>query len=310
MEVLVTIIPIFAVILIGWAARQKKFITDEFVKSANRLVYSFSIPALIFNAIAKTSFHQQFDIRIVSLTILVLTGMYLTAYGITRLAKMPRPRAVSFILCTSHGNLGYLGLPIAFYYLDEKGFASAGIICGFVMIAQNMLSVIFTEMFQNKPQKTSRGRNIIGSLTGNPVIIGAVTGMTVSITGVAIPQVIWRTISILGALAPPMALLLIGASLSLKLVRGSLGATFGAMGLKLIGMPLSAIILFQLAGIATTDCLPAIILLCSPAATIIYIMVSGTNGDADFAVTQISLGTLFSALTFIGWLALLPRLAN
>jgi len=310
MEVLITIIPIFTVILLGGVARWKGIITGQFLDSANKLLYSFSIPALIFGAIAKTSFHQQFDARIVSLTLSVLAGTYVFAYGITLLSGMPRNRVSAFILCSCHGNLGYLGLPIAFYYLDAKGFASAGIICGFIMIAQNMLSVIFVEMFQNTSKQRSRGRAIIKALTGNPVILGAISGMIVSITDLPIPQVIWRTISILGALAPPMALLLIGASISLQLKGFSLTTTLGAIAIKLIGMPLAAVVLFHLAGITSAEYLPAVILLCSPTATIVFIMVKGTGGDADFSVTQISLGTLLSALTFIGWLALIPHLAG
>lgn len=310
MEVLTTIIPIFTVILIGWAARWKGFIAGEFLDSANRLLYSFSIPALIFGAIAKTSFHQRFDAGIVALTLFVLTATYFLAYGITLLAGMPRGRAAAFILSASHGNLGYLGLPIAFYYLDGQGFASAGIICGFVMIVQNIISVIFAEMFQNSERHSTRGRAIIKSLTGNPVILGAATGMIVSITGLEIPQVIWRTINILGALAPPMALLLIGASINLKLQGISIAATFGAMAMKLIAMPFMAVVLFELFNIGSAEYLPAVILLCSPTATIVFILLKGTHGDADFSVTQISLGTLLSALTFIGWLAIIPQLAR
>jgi predicted permease len=51
------------------------------------------------------------------------------------------------------------------------------------------------------------------------------------------------------------------------------------------------------------DYLPALILLCTPTATISYVMAKEMHGDADFAVATISASTLFSSVTFMIWLA-------
>ena len=308
MEIISTIIPIFAVILLGWGVRRRGFIADEFLDPANRLVYNLSIPALIFSAIAKTSFHQQFAVRVVVLAVLAMFLVYCLSLLISRLTHMETERAGAFILSSSHSNIGYIGLPTAYYYLGEEGFATAGIICGFVMIAQNLFSVIFLQMQQVSFARLSSWKRVLKPLALNPVILGAVGGMIVSICGVKLPVVVWRTVEILGGLAPPMALLLIGASLSLKLVGDSLLQTIGAIGMKLFVLPAVAILLFWLFRVEHADFLPAVILLCSPPATVVYVMVKGMRRDADFAVTQISLGTLVSALTFIFWLTLIPRL--
>jgi predicted permease len=50
MEILNTIIPIFVVILLGWAARLRGFLQPEFLGPANQLVYHLAIPALILLA--------------------------------------------------------------------------------------------------------------------------------------------------------------------------------------------------------------------------------------------------------------------
>ncbi|MBE0583726.1 MAG: AEC family transporter [Desulfofustis sp.] len=307
-DAVVTIIPIFAVILLGWAARRRGVITGAFLEPANRLVYSFSIPALIFGAIAKTSFHQKFDVRVVSFTILAIVLIYLISYAITRLSGMADARAGAFILSSAHSNVGYLGLPIAYYYLGAEGFAAAGIICGFVMIVQNVLSVIFLQLHQPSREHCSSGRSVLRALAGNPVIGGALAGMLVSIMSIDLPLVVWRTIDMLGGLAPPMALLLIGASLSVGVVRTSLAATFGSLLIKLALLPAVALLLFQLAQLRPAEFLPAIILLCAPPATIVYVMVRGMNCDADFADTQISLGTILSAVTISVWLSVISRL--
>ena len=80
LEVIITIIPIFAIIILGWGARKKSFITPEFLEPANKLVYYLSIPAMVFISIARSSFHEHFDVKVLSLTLLAATGIYSTAF--------------------------------------------------------------------------------------------------------------------------------------------------------------------------------------------------------------------------------------
>ena len=78
---------------------------------------------MIFGAIVKSSFHEQFDAKVLFLTLLAATGIYSAAYLITRIGKMDPARAGAFIQSAGHGNVGYIGLPIAFYYLGETALA-------------------------------------------------------------------------------------------------------------------------------------------------------------------------------------------
>lgn len=303
MEVIITIIPIFIIIILGWSARKRGFITPEFLVPANRLVYYLSIPAMIFSAIVKSSFHEQFDGHVLILTLFAAAGIYTTAYLITRMAKMAPARAAAFIQSSGHGNIGYIGLPIAFYFLGEAALAKAGIIAGFLMILQNLLSVVALQWHDISGRSRPGIKSLIGKLLGNPVIIGAMTGIVVSYFQIPVPRVIGRSLDILGGLAPPMALLLIGASLSVKLMRQFLRPTLGASVLKLCLLPAAGLLLFHLFNLTTEEYLPALILLCSPTATIAYVMAREMHADADFAVAAITASTLFSSITFMIWLA-------
>ena len=86
-------------------------------------------------------------------------------------------------------------------------------------------------------------------------------------------------------------------------MRKRLAAVAGACFFKLLLLPAIGLGLFRLAGQASADWLPAIILLASPTATIAYVMAREMNADADFAVAAISATTLFSAATFVFWLS-------
>ena len=139
-------------------------------------------------------------------------------------------------------------------------------------------------------------------ILGNPVILSALAGILFSSTGLKLPLVISRSLDILSGLALPMALILIGASLSFKLMRLKMFRIFSSSILKLILLPGVGFFLFRLFDINLQDYLPGLILLASPTATLTYVMAREMNGDSDFAVAALSCCTLLSAVTFSIWL--------
>lgn len=99
-----------------------------------------------------------------------------------------------------------------------------------------------------------------------------------------------------------MALLLIGASLSFKLIRLHIFLVLCSSIIKLILLPGLGFILYRLLDIAPQDFLPGLILLASPTATISYVMAKELGGDTDFSVAAISISTILSAITLSIWL--------
>lgn len=310
MEAFATVIPIFVIIVLGWVARRRGFITADFLEPANRLVYYLALPALIFTSIARTNFSKQFDAKVLLLTLVAAALVYLFAEILARVAKMAPARISAYVQCSGHGNLGYIGLPIALYYLGQDGLAKASIICGFLMILQNVLSVLSLQLHNRGDVAALSGRALLGKLLGNPVIVGAMGGIAVSALSLPLPKVVLRCLDILGGLAPPTALLLIGASLSLQLFRTSRLPAFSAVLCKLLLLPGLGITFFIVFHVQPIDYLPAIILLASPTATVAYVMAREMGGDADFSVAAISVSTLCSAATFMFWLALIAELAG
>lgn len=221
MQIVMTIMPIFIIIQLGWLARRSGLITPDFLNRANKLVFYYSIPALIFSAISKGSFHEQFNGSVLVITLLCAVCTYFAAFSLTRVLKMAPPRAGAFVMSAGHGNLGYVGLPVALYYLGTSGLRQASVICGFLMIMQNLLSIIFLQLAGSSNQRKLNWLDVCRRLIGNPVILGAMAGMAVSLMNIPIPRVIHLSLDILGGLAPPMALMLIGASMSLTTFRST-----------------------------------------------------------------------------------------
>ncbi|EMS80311.1 AEC family transporter [Desulfotignum phosphitoxidans] len=304
MPILNTVLPIFSVIFLGWLARRKGYVPPQFIGPANRLVFYFAIPAMVFAAIAKGSLRTDFNPVLLGGTLAAVILCFGLTWGAGVVAKIPRRRFGTFVQSAFHGNLGYIGLAVAFYYLGQEGFVSASLLIGFIMILQNLLSVIILQCYSDKnpSRKGTRAGAVLFKIMGNPVIISAVAGICFSLTGLALPMVIARTLEIISGMALPLALLLIGATLNFDLMKAQLKPVLPATGIKLVILPGIGAVCYSLGGLSPEAYVPGLILLASPSATISYVMAVEMNGDADFAVTAISLSTLVSALTFSLWL--------
>lgn len=304
MQILNTIIPIFMIIFLGLFAKRKGFIPPEFLGPANRLVYYLAIPAMIFRAISKASLKAQFDIGVLVIALLSVVAVFLIAWGLGLLGRFRQGSLATFVQNSMHGNLGYIGLAVAYYYLGNDGLVRASILTGFLVILQNFLAVFILQLYAGESRPDRHLRIVFFKIAGNPIILAALLGILFSLFEIQVPLVLARGLDILSSMALPTALLIIGASLSFDLMRSKLFAVLTTGFVKLILLPAVGFALYSIVGTPAADYLPGLILLASPTATVSYVMAREMQGDTDFAVAAISTSTLLSAVTFSIWLKL------
>ena len=308
MEIISTIIPVFVLIMLGGALRKRGFIPPEFLSPGNRLVYYLAIPALIFRSISKGSLGDSFNGAVLYITLGSAALVYAGAWAICRFRQITGGRAGSFIQSAGHGNLGYIGLAVSLYLLGDAGLVQTSIIAGFLMILQNVLSVFFLQLHATEGAAHLGPGVLLQKLFGNPIILSAMAGIIFSATQTPIPIVFQRSLDMLGGLAPPMALLLIGASLSMSGIRRHFRSAMAAAVLKLVILPGIGLVLYICFDLTAEVFLPGFILLACPTATVAYIMSKELKGDPEFVAATISASTLLSAGTFALWLMLIQHL--
>jgi len=304
MNILSTIVPVFSVIFLGWMVHQRGFIPKDFLGPANRLVYYLAIPAMIFRAVAKTSFHHSFNVPVIGVALLSMLLIFFIAWSSGLLLRTAGGRLATFVQSSFHCNIGYIGLAISYYYLGAEGFARSGIAGGFLMILQNFLAVVILSFYGTQKGKRPDSGSVLVRIFGNPIILSAGAGILFSLFALPVPLVVARILDILSGLALPMALLLIGASLSPDGMKDHFPLVGGSTFLKLLLLPGLAFVFYHLLDTPPEEYLPALILLASPSATITYILARQMRGDPELAVTAISTSTILSALTFTLWLNL------
>ncbi len=302
-DILKTIVPIFVIIFLGWSLRRFDFMQEGFVKPANRLVYFVAIPAMIFREIAEAALAEHFRLILVAATLSPILLIFLVGLVLVRGINLQRYQVGTFLQSTFHGNLGYIGLAVSYYFLGKDGFTRASILAGFIILLQNFLAVVVLSRFSAAPKETSL-YSLLKRILINPIIISAMAGMAFSLTGLYLPMILDRSLKILSGMALPLALLVIGTSLSFAQMREQLRLTLVVGVFKLMLLPALGLSLFLLLQLYPVEYLPPLILLASPTATVTYVMASEMGGDADLATAAISVTTLASAVTFTLWLGL------
>jgi predicted permease len=303
-DILTTIVPIFMVILVGLALRPFGLMEEGFVRPANQLVYYVAIPAMLFREVSEAALADYFSVSAVGTAVLPPVVFFFAGLVLTRIAALPRQQVGTLLQCSFHGNLGYIGLAVSYYFLGSEGFTKASILAGFLMLIQNLLSVVaLSRSHAAQGERLPAGR-LIRRVVLNPLIIAAAAGILFSLARWPLPTIVDRSLKILSGMALPLALLVIGTSLSFGQLRRHLPQVFAIALSKLILLPAAGLALVHLFRLSKGDSLPALILLASPTATVSYVMAREMAGDPDLATAAISVTTLVSGVTYTFWLGL------
>jgi len=305
MNVALNILPVFLVIFLGAGAKRLGFFPDVFVKAANRIIFYIGIPALLFIKLSSAPFHETFntDLALISSLSVFIVWLFSLLYVKLKIFSTLGPSsAASFAQASMHGNIGYIGLAVVFYSLGNNGLKIASFLAPFIIIPQNILSVLsFTIYSGTKRHKIKSFIKILKSIFLNPIIISALVGITFSFFDLKLPNFLNRFLEIVSSMALPMALLIIGASLSLSAMSKSLYWLFSSSLLKLLLLPGLGVVLLYNAGIHPFSIEVAAILLGVPTATVSVIMSSEMDGDVKFASTAVTLSTLLSLFSLCLW---------
>jgi predicted permease len=304
LQILQTIAPIFIVTFLGAVLRRIRLMPDYFLGPANQVVYYVAIPAMVFRKIATNSFEANFEPLVLGGIVTAIVVMVVLGLLIARFLPIAPNARPTFAQTAFHGNLGYIGLAVAFYALGNDGLVKASILTGFLMIIQNLLSVmILTRNLTGDGRSRFQPKLWFGKIVVHPVVMTALAGILFSLSGLKLPVIVDRSLAILDGMSLPLALLLIGASMSVKQFRGEIRLTMISAALKLLLLPALGLIMFRMMDLSPDAYLPGIILLAAPSATMSYIMAKEMNGDPELGAACISSSVVLCALSYTFWLA-------
>ena len=171
------VVPIFIVVFIGYFLKRKGFLTDEFVRVADKLVFKLLLPCFLFTKVAdmdKDSFYAQ-DVTVVLFALAaVLAVSFGTLLICTPLIRDSAKRG-AFVQGVYRSNTAILGVPFAENLFGVDGARVAAILLAFVVPLYNVIAVIILSVCDPKKNEGQsvgqKAKAVARDIVKNPLIL-------------------------------------------------------------------------------------------------------------------------------------------
>lgn len=312
------VMPIFAVAFIGYMLKQKNFLTDDFVKVADKLVFRVMLPCLLFTKVAYTDMSKVSEKDLAVMVFCVVAALVFTALMcfIVPLFIKDKAKTGAFIQGIFRSNVAFLGVPFAINLFGEAGGTLASMVLAVVVPVYNVLAVTVLCIFN--PDKdnanvsfSKRLGSIVLGIIKNPLIISIVVALPFGIFGVGsyLPDFIEGTVDYFAKASTTLALVTIGASFKIDELKGRIGLAAAATVIKTVILPASFMTFtYFVLGFTGVHLGMVMIVFGTPTAISSYIMAKNMNSDGSLANQIVLLSTLCSMFTIFLFSFVLRRM--
>lgn len=302
-DVLVTIAPLTAMILVGFAAGfLPRFSAAE--SGLNVFVLHFALPAFLFSAVAGASLDRGLPLPFLLIALLVPTAVSAAVLLIARaVPNLQRRRLAGPLALTGgYGNVGYLGVPLGISLLG----AEAALAVGVGQLLHNLVFMIGYPLLaeagagaQGESVMARVRRTVVSALLLNPVALSIFAGLAVAAVPWSLPGPVDEAVELLAGAAVPVALFAVGLALHHALVglrSGAvpLGALTVATAVKMLLLPSLTWGAAVLTGLDRESTLVLVLLAVMPTSTTAYLLAHAYDGHGPFGAATIFVTTVLS----------------
>lgn len=211
------VLPIFALIFVGWLMRTLGILGPNATSELNRFVVYLALPALLFDIIAHAHPAEVWQPRF----ILAFTLGTLLVFVITVVLQIQRSRhladAALDALNASYANTGFMGFPLALAFLGQEALAPTLIATIITVCVLFAIAIVIIEVGVQSEQRGARLiMKVASSLVRNPLLLAPALAMFFPLTGLGVPQPVTVFLKLLGGAASPCALIALGLFLANK----------------------------------------------------------------------------------------------
>ncbi|ALG83870.1 AEC family transporter [Gordonia phthalatica] len=203
---------IFIVVALGYILGRTGVLGEQASSVLSRVVFFVCTPALLIHALATSDLSAVFSstLAIASATALIIGAVYalLAKFWLGRAV----PEMVIGALSSSYVNSVNLGLPIAIFVLDDASFIAPLLLFQIVFYSPVALAALDITALP-ADRRTSTLKTALVPLR-NPILIGGVVGLVISVVGWVPPKPIMEPLNMLGQASVPLALLVFGLTLT------------------------------------------------------------------------------------------------
>lgn len=293
-QTLETTVPVFVMVFIGIGLRRIGWIDGAFVNTASALVFKATLPTLIFLSITRADLSIALNPGLLLFFLLATLGSFALTWAWAHFHVRQQDRGV-YVQGAFRGNCGTVGLALAVNLYGDFGLSAGGILLSVVIISYNILSVVVLLFYQ--PGQSASPRKILYDIARNPLIIAVLMALPVAALNLNLPP--WISISgdYFASLTLPLALLCIGATVSISSIRTDSRIAMSASLLKMVTLPALTTGSAWLWGFRGAELGLLFVFFASPTAAASFVMVKALGGNDRLAANIIGLTTLCASVT-------------
>lgn len=308
-HVLSVVLPIFALILVGWLCRRTNRLGPQAASEINKLVVWLCLPAMLFKVTATSTWAEIWQPGFLA----AFTGGCLLVFFATLGWRLMQGRALPAAsidgLSASYANTGYMGIPLCLLVFGQDGLEPALIASLLVVCVLFAIAVVCIEVGLQNEKHIGRAIVVVLKALGkNPLVVSPILGGLWAAAGIGLPTPLLHFLDMLAAATTPCALVSLGLFLAQKQeTQGAQVNAWPMVAIKLVGQPLlTGFLAYQVFDLPPLWADSALLLSALPTGTGPFMLAEYYQREAAVVSRSILVSTLGSLVTLslcLLWLA-------
>lgn len=292
-SILTSLLPVFLIIICGYGLKKGKFPGDDFWPGAERIVYYFLYPALLFTSSAGASWEFY---SVASMVWAILAALFVMT-GILLLLRPKLTKNDASFTSVFQGSIrftSYIGFAAAFSLFGDEGLYLTAV---FITVMIPLVNILCIMVLVRYGGQKGGWHWIFITVIKNPLIIACLAGMLLNVLGLQLPEMVNNFAIILGRGSLPLGLLAVGASLQIRSIKNTGTEVFYACLLKLILMPFLMWLTCTLIGVDKVSTTVAVLFASLPGSPLSYILAKQLGGDTKLMSSILAVQTGVSMIS-------------
>ena len=300
--VISALLPVVLLIAIGFISARAGWIRAEASKDLSNLVFMVLTPALLFRTMS-TVHVEQLDFRPVAMYFVAATLLFaavLVWQGFTR-------RATVLALAATFSNTVMIGVPLV-----GLAYGQAGLVVLFTLISVHALvlltlATVVLELAVAREAAASgqharqhMALTVLAAVRNgifHPVPLPIMVGLLFAQTGLVVPEIVDKPLALLGNAFGPIALLLVGVTLTQVRVGANLKAAVGLALIKNLAFPALVELLSWALGLSGLSLSVMILAASMPIGANVFLFSQRYQVAQDQVTAAVAVSTLLAMLT-------------
>lgn len=300
--------PLFIMMMVGFFLKKIHFLDEHSTKVINQLVFKVFLPALLFVDLAGKDFVSIWDTRMVVFCF-VVTVLSIALAAVLSIFSKNKAERGEIIQAAYRSGAATLGIAFMTNIYDDASMVALMII-GSVPL-YNVAAVVILDLTSPQNEHHS-GRELwiktAKNAATNPIILGIVIGMIWSVCRIPQPVIFAKSMTYLGNLASPLALIGLGASFEFCDVKEKWKQTTGVTAIKLLLWCMIFLPIAVSMGFRNEKLVAILVMLGSATTSSCFIMAKNMGHEGKISSCAVMVTTLLSSFTLTMWLFILKSL--